>query len=255
MRVPPPVPAGVTGALAGVELEGGSYRYFPEATIESCQAACRADNQCTAWDYVRAGIFTPDARCFLKNKMAGEVKSPCCVAGYEQHQGAATPPPAAPAAVASPAPPATAQVTAAPPAAAASSSANAGLPAGVKLGLVLANMTLPGSISRTVDVPQGSTSACQAACRSDNACVAWTLTPKGSDSSTARCALKPVIPQQVANSCCSSGVERVPPADMRDPPAVPTGMTGVMRGVDLFGGDMHGVGGSQVTVMPGCLPR
>jgi hypothetical protein len=30
-----------------------------------------------------------------------------------------------------------------------------------------------------------------------------------------RCALKPVIPQQVVNACCSSGVERVPPADMR----------------------------------------
>jgi hypothetical protein len=62
-----------------------------------------------------------------------------------------------------------------------------------------------------------------------------------------RCALKPVIPQQVANVCCSSGIERVPPAAMREPPAVPAGMTGAMRGVDLFGGDLRGLGGSQVT--------
>jgi hypothetical protein len=52
-------------------------------------------------------------------------------------------------------------------------------------------------------------------CRSDNSCVAWTLTPGASGSSMSRCALKPVIPQQVVNACCSSGVERVPPADMR----------------------------------------
>ncbi len=247
MRVPPPIPAGVTGVLPGVELEGGSYRFFPEATVESCQAACRADNQCTSWDYVRAGIFTPDARCYLKNKMAVEVKSPCCVAGYEQHQGAAAPVPAAPAAAASPAPSATSQVAAAPPATPANSSGNAGLPTGVKLGGILTNMTLPGSVARNVDVPLGSASACQAACRSDNSCVAWTLSPGASGSSTSRCALKAVIPQQVANSCCSSGVERLPPAEMRDPPVVPAGMTGVMRGVDLFGGDMHGVGRSQVT--------
>jgi hypothetical protein len=249
LRVAPTIPAGVTGALRGVELLGGSYRFMSEATIESCQAACRADNQCTSWDYARPGISAADARCYLKNKIAEEVKSPCCVAGYEQHQATAAPAPASPATSAPPAaasaPPASSAAAA--PAAAENSSATAGLPAGVKLGVVLARMTLPGSISRTIEVPQDDTSACQAACRSDNACVAWTLTPKASDSSTARCALKPVIPQQVANSCCSSGVERVPSAEMRDPPAVPAGMTGVMRGVDLFGGDMHGVGGSQVT--------
>jgi hypothetical protein len=254
LQVPPPIPAGVTGALAGVELEGGSYKYFPDATIEGCQAACRADSQCMAWDYVRPGIFTIEARCYLKNKSSMQVQSACCVAGFERQAGASpiapAPAPAAPAAAASPAPPAPAQVAAAPPATPANSSANAGLPAGMKLGAVIASMTLPGSISRNVDVPQGSTSACQAACRSDNACVAWTLALGAPGGSTSRCALKPVIPQQVANACCSSGVERVPPVEMREAPAVPAGMTGAMRGVDLFGGDMHGSGGSggsQVT--------
>jgi hypothetical protein len=258
LRVPPPIPAGVTGVLAGVELEGGSYKFFPDATIEGCQAACRADSQCMAWDYVRPGIFSTDPRCFLKNKPSMQVQSPCCVAGFERQAGAS---PIAPVPVPAPAPAsaAAASPTAPPPAtpvvpvpapaapAPANSSANAGLPAGVKLGAVIAGMTMPGSISHTVDVPQGSTSACQAACRSDNSCVAWTLAPGASGSSTSRCALKTVIPQQVANACCSSGVERVPPLEMREAPAVPAGMTGVMRGVDLFGGDMHGFGGSQAT--------
>ncbi len=240
LQAPPPIPAGVTGALAGVELEGGSYKFFPDATIEGCQSACRADSQCMAWDYVRPGIFSTDARCYLKNKPSMQVQSPCCVAGFERQAGASpvTPAPApvpAPAA-ASPAPPALANA-----------SADTGLPAGVKLGAVIANVTMPGSVSRTIDVPQGSTSACQAACRSDNSCVAWTLALGASSSSTSRCALKPVIPQQVANVCCSSGIERVPPAALREPPAVPAGMTGAMRGVDLFGGDLHGVGGSPVT--------
>ncbi len=253
LQVPPPIPAGVTGVLAGVELEGGSYKFFPDATIDGCQSACRADSQCMAWDYVRPGIFSTDARCYLKNKPSMQVQSPCCVAGFERQAGASpvTPPapasgPAAPAAAASPAPAVTAQVAAAPPALA-NASADAGLPAGVKLGAVIASTTMPGSISRTVDVPQGSTSACQAACRSDNSCVAWTLALGASGNSMSRCALKPVIPQQVANVCCSSGIERVPPAAMREPPAVPAGMTGAMRGVDLFGGDLRGLGGSQVT--------
>jgi hypothetical protein len=239
MRVPPAIPSTMTGALAGVELDGGTYRYFGNATMEGCQSACRADNQCLAWDYGRPGAFSSDARCFLKNKLVPEVKSACCVAGYEQHQVAATPAPPAPAS-----PPA--QTVAAPPATVPNASST-GLPAGVKLGVVIANMTLPGSIARTVDVPQSDTSACQAACRADNACVSWTLTAGAPGGSTSRCALKRVIPQQIANSCCSSGVERVPPVEMREPPEVPAGMTGVMRGVDLFGGDMRGPGGSPIT--------
>jgi hypothetical protein len=88
LRGPPPVPAGMTGVLPGIELEGGTYRSFNgnDAAPENCRAACRADSQCVAWDYVRPGVISADARCFLKNKPTFQVGSPCCIAGFEQPQ-------------------------------------------------------------------------------------------------------------------------------------------------------------------------
>lgn len=86
MREPPPLPASMPGALRGVELEGGTYRYLTgsDATPERCQAACRAEGQCLEWDYVRPGVYSADARCFLKNKVAAQHYSPCCIAGIER---------------------------------------------------------------------------------------------------------------------------------------------------------------------------
>jgi hypothetical protein len=182
LRVPPPVPSGVTGVRAGVELEGGTYRYFGNATIEACQAACRADNQCTAWDYARPGIFSSEARCFLKNKPSMEVASPCCVAGFEQHAAAAPTDPATPA----PAPAAAA-------------------PAG---GGPFANTNLIGSDYRNFVLGSDNWSPCQSACRADSQCLAWTAVHPGVQGPNAHCWLKNKIPKPTANQCCTSGVER-----------------------------------------------
>jgi len=59
------VEGGYPGAQPGIELEGGTYRYFEgaDATPAGCQAACRAEGQCLAWDYVRPGIY--GQRCTL----------------------------------------------------------------------------------------------------------------------------------------------------------------------------------------------
>ena len=148
LRVPPPIPSSVTGALAGVELEGGTYRYFPDATIEGCQAACRADNQCMAWDYVRPGIFAADARCFLKNKMSMEVQSPCCVAGYERQTGASPTAPATPA-------PAAASKPAMP------------------------NTDLHGSSYRNFELSSADATLCQNTCKAESQCLAWTYVHPG----------------------------------------------------------------------------
>lgn len=84
----PPVPAGMTGVLPGIELEGGTYRLCGgnDATPENCRAACRADSQCVAWDYARPGVISSDARRFLENKPTFQVSSPCCIAGIERPQ-------------------------------------------------------------------------------------------------------------------------------------------------------------------------
>ena len=170
-------PSGVTGALAGVELEGGSYRYFPDATIEGCQAACRADNQCMAWDYVRPGIFATDARCFLKNKMAMEVQSPCCVAGYERQIGASPTAPATPAPAAASKP-------------------------------VMPNTDLRGSSYRNFELSSADATLCQNTCKAESQCLAWTYVHPGVQGANARCWLKNLIPPPSANNCCTSGIER-----------------------------------------------
>jgi hypothetical protein len=187
MREPPPVPASVAGALSGVELEGGTYRFFngPDATPEGCQAACRADGQCLAWDYMRPGVFSSDARCFLKNRASNQVASTCCIAGFERQTPVTAP--AAPAAPASPV------ATAAPPAAS----------NGPQL-----NTNLFGSDYRNFVLPSADWTACQSACKADNRCLAWTMVNPGVQGPNARCWLKDKIPRAAANSCCTSGIER-----------------------------------------------
>jgi hypothetical protein len=186
MRVPPPVPAGVTGAQAGIELEGGTYRYLEgaDATPEACQATCRAEGQCLAWDYVRPGVFSPDARCFLKNSASTQVVSPCCIAGFERQVAAAEGgPPAAPSAGAAPALP------------------------GPGNG-PMANTDLHGSSYRNFDLPADKATLCQDACKAETQCLAWTYVHLGQQGSHAHCWLKNVIPPATANSCCISGIER-----------------------------------------------
>jgi hypothetical protein len=182
MRVPPPVPAGVTGVLSGVELEGGTYTYFggDNATVEGCQAACKADAQCIAWDYMRPGIAGSDARCFQKNRTTMQVSSPCCIAGFE-HLTAPGPAPAA-----------------APAAASAAASGP------------LMNTNLLGSDYHGIDLAADNWALCQSACKANTKCLAWTLVHPGIQGSSARCWLKSKIPQQTASRCCISGIERAP---------------------------------------------
>jgi PAN domain len=49
---------------------------------------------------------------------------------------------------------------------------------------------------------------CQAACRADAKCAAWTYVKPGVQGPQARCWLKSQVPQATQNECCTSGVER-----------------------------------------------
>ena len=186
MRQPPPVPADVAGAKPGIELEGGTYRYFggSDATPQACQTACRADGQCLAWDYARPGIFSPEARCFLKNKSSRQVASPCCIAGFERQVADSANIPA-------PAPPCCAGAVAAAPA-----------------GATMPNTDLRGSSYRNFELASDNASLCQEACTADSQCRAWTYVHPGLQGPQARCWLKNAVPQATANSCCTSGIER-----------------------------------------------
>jgi hypothetical protein len=152
-------------------------------------------------------------------------------------------PPAAPLAPAQPA------VMPAKPAPAAqpSGAQPAGVPAGVQLGEMLHGIVMPGSNMRTVQIEQDDPANCQSACRADTQCAAWTYAPSRTAGQPSRCMLKPVIPEQVANGCCTSGIERAPAPELRAPPAVSAAVTGAMSGVDLFGGDYRAIVGPQAT--------
>jgi len=184
----PVIPAGMIGALAGVALEGGTYSYFvggPESTPEGCQARCRADAQCTAWDQLRSGIAGPEARCFLKNRAVNQIANNCCIAGFEQHKAA--PPSVASAATPAPASPPAPAATAAKP---------------------LFKTNLFGSDYRHVELPADDWAQCQSLCKADTQCLAWTTVHPGVQGPNARCWLKNKIPQASTNSCCTSGIER-----------------------------------------------
>ena len=68
----------------GIDRLGGDYRNFelkPDATGESCKAACDGDKRCRAWTYVRPGYIAPVARCYLKSRLTGPKRKPCCISG------------------------------------------------------------------------------------------------------------------------------------------------------------------------------
>ena len=128
----------------------------------------------------------------------------------------------------------------------ANSAAAFGLPAGVKLGDMLTGIALPGSILRVTDI-SADPAVCQAACRAEARCAAWTYTQPSVANPAAHCSIKAVIPGQVPDVCCTSGIEREPPPEMREPPAVPPSVVGVQRGIELEGGTYHYFGGSDAT--------
>src|SRR6202012_2533350 len=109
-----------------------------------------------------------------------------------------------------------------------------GLPPGLKLGEIMPGVMLRGSAYRTTDIADAP--ACQAACRAETRCASWAYTQPKPNQTAGQCSLKAVIPQQFADACCSSAVERLPDPELRAPPQIPAGMTGVVAGVELEGG-------------------
>jgi hypothetical protein len=122
----------------------------------------------------------------------------------------------------------------------------AGPPAGVRLGEMLHGINLSGSTMHMIDILPDNPATCQVACRAEPRCVAWTYGYPRTPGEPGHCSLKPVIPGQVANNCCTSAIERVPDPDLREAPAVPAAVAGALRGIDLVGGDYRAFGGPQV---------
>jgi hypothetical protein len=81
--------AGVNGPVTkdlefGIDRAGGDYKSFdtqPDNSGAACAAACKADQQCRAWTYIRPGYQGAAAHCSLKAKVTIPRHKPCCLSG------------------------------------------------------------------------------------------------------------------------------------------------------------------------------
>ena len=68
----------------GIDRAGGDYRTFDTPADNSgaaCATACKSEQQCRAWTYVRPGYQGAAAHCYLKSKVTVPRHKPCCVSG------------------------------------------------------------------------------------------------------------------------------------------------------------------------------
>jgi hypothetical protein len=67
-----------------IDRTGGDYKNLDVTTDPagaSCEAACKGEDRCRAWTYVRPGYLAASARCFLKERLTRPRHKPCCVSG------------------------------------------------------------------------------------------------------------------------------------------------------------------------------
>jgi uncharacterized caspase-like protein len=110
--------------------------------------------------------------------------------------------------------------------------------AGTGAAGLLPGINLPGSNYRSFMLTQTDPALCQSACKADARCAAWSYLHPDQESPQARCLLKAVLPAQVANACCTSGIERTPDAALSAPPPAPS-VLGALRGIDMPGLDFR----------------
>ncbi|MBL8551993.1 MAG: PAN domain-containing protein [Hyphomonadaceae bacterium] len=77
---------GVAGGFSvsqNIDRPGGDYTSFDMAAggWQACRDACQQDNQCRAFTYVRPGVQSASARCWLKNTVPAGVQNGCCISG------------------------------------------------------------------------------------------------------------------------------------------------------------------------------
>jgi hypothetical protein len=68
----------------GIDRVGGDYRSFetdPDASGAVCAKACKDEQRCRAWTYVRPGYQGAAAHCYLKAKITQPRHHPCCISG------------------------------------------------------------------------------------------------------------------------------------------------------------------------------
>jgi hypothetical protein len=81
----PPTPVPSADMEADTNRPGMDYKDFDlsEANPELCRSACLADPQCLAYTYVKPGIQSDSAHCWLKSGAPPAYPDTCCVSGIK----------------------------------------------------------------------------------------------------------------------------------------------------------------------------
>jgi|SRR6185312_15489899 len=157
-------------AQTGFERRGGDYQSFRVANGDPaiCAARCERDARCRAWNFSYPRTVNVAAICSLKSQVPPRTENSCCVSGV---RGAGVIEP--------------------------------------RRGNVEFFIDRLGGDYRYFDVPlETGEASCEAACKSENRCRAWTYARPGYISVTPRCYLKEKLMPPRHKPCCISGVVR-----------------------------------------------
>jgi uncharacterized caspase-like protein len=169
-------PASDKRLMRNINLQGEDYltMRMPLNDPLLCQAACRSDNRCASWTFVGPSARSPQSQqCWLKNKVPKEFSCADCTAGIERTE------PVSP------------------------------WPSQEALGQIMAGINLYGQDFRNFEPAQADAKLCQATCREDQQCRAWTFDGPSENAKNGRCWLKNRIPVQLPNTRATSGIERM----------------------------------------------
>jgi hypothetical protein len=158
-------------AQVGFDRPGGDYSSFVVRFGDPavCAARCDRDPRCRAWSFSYPTGPVPNAVCWLKSQVPRWRPNPCCVSGVK---GAGVIGPHNPA--------------------------------------IEISIDRVGGDYRNVDVPADTLGrTCDALCRTDPRCRAWTYSRPGYyGGHGARCFLKDRVTLPHRDPCCMSGVVR-----------------------------------------------
>ena len=157
-------------AQSGYDRPGGDYSNFPVRSGDpaACAARCEREGRCRAWSFSYPNTVAPTAMCWLKAQVTMRVAQECFVSGVK---GAAV--------------------------------------LDKKSDTVEFSMDRTGGDYKNLDIakdPAGAT--CEAACKAEDRCRAWTYVRPGYLGASARCFLKERITRPRHKPCCVSGVVR-----------------------------------------------
>ena len=78
-----PVNADLVTEEGNVDMPGGDYKRvaLDAPSVRACRNLCGIDPQCKAYTYVKPGIQTPAAVCYLKNTVPSASANACCSSG------------------------------------------------------------------------------------------------------------------------------------------------------------------------------